>query len=198
MQKWLTVWTASFQTAWRYKSFSFDIRQTPPSGQSWGWTWWKCTLDVPQVAERAHYNPSIFSFPFHPTYSHWGRSIRSLFQEPFFNFQNLFPPMPSFGRNFFGSMDPMMDFDTDANSNEGMFFFLPQTWNEKLTYETVSVSGCRRERQRGRGHHQTLRQRQDNLQRDPPQLGWVPQISQRVREMQRNPAHWWDDLSFTM
>lgn len=30
--------------------------------------------------------------------------------------------MPSFGRNFWGSMDPMMDFDTDANSNEGMFF----------------------------------------------------------------------------
>lgn len=31
--------------------------------------------------------------------------------------------MPSFGRNVFGSMDPMMDFDRDANSNEGTFVF---------------------------------------------------------------------------
>lgn len=31
--------------------------------------------------------------------------------------------MPSFGRNFFGSMDPMLDFDTDANSNEGTIIF---------------------------------------------------------------------------
>lgn len=40
--------------------------------------------------------------------------------------------MPNFGRNFFGSMDPMMDFDTNTNSNEGMFcfgvFFFTSNW----------------------------------------------------------------------
>lgn len=111
-------WTASFQTAWRYKTPRTDVRQMPPSGQRQ--KCWKCTLDVPQVAERAHYNPSVYSFPLRLPYSRWSRSIRSLFHEPFFNFRNVFPPMPSFGRNFFGSM---MDFDTDANSNEGTFFF---------------------------------------------------------------------------
>lgn len=65
----------------------------------------------------------MFHIPFHPPYSRWGRSIRSLFREPFFNFQNLFPPMPSFSRNLFGSMDPVMDFDADATPDEGTFIF---------------------------------------------------------------------------
>ncbi|CAG03522.1 unnamed protein product, partial [Tetraodon nigroviridis] len=74
--------------------------------------------DSMKVAERAHLSPSVFSFSLRPPYSRWRRSIQTLFQEPFFNFRDLFPPMPNFGRNFFGSMDPMMDLDTDANSNE--------------------------------------------------------------------------------
>lgn len=138
----------------------------------------------------------MFHIPLYPPYSRWGRSIRSLFQEPFFNFRNLFPPMPSFGRNLFGSMDSMTDFDTDATPNEGTFISLkPGMRNSPLTlvWEILCLtSGHRRERQRGRGHHQTLRRRKDNLQRDPPQLSWVPQVPQRVREMQRNPARWWD------
>lgn len=134
------MWTTSFQTAWRYKRF--DVRTTPLVVKSWSQKWWKCTLDVPQVAERAHYNPSVFNFPFHPSYSRWSRSIRSVFQEPFFNFQNLFPPMPSFGRNFFGSMDPMMDFDTDANSNEGNFLFFLSFNSEWETHLTDCVHIC--------------------------------------------------------
>lgn len=31
--------------------------------------------------------------------------------------------MPSFSRNLFGSMDSMMDFDTDATPNQGTFLF---------------------------------------------------------------------------
>ncbi|XP_056872237.1 clusterin [Takifugu flavidus] len=74
--------------------------------------------DSMKVAGRADQGPSMFHIPLHPPYSRWGRSIRSLFREPFFNFQNLFPPMPSFGRNLFGSVDSMMDFDTGATPNE--------------------------------------------------------------------------------
>lgn len=33
--------------------------------------------------------------------------------------------MPSFGRDLFGSVDSMMDFDTDATPNEGTFIFPP-------------------------------------------------------------------------
>lgn len=46
------------------------------------------------------------------------RSIRSLFHDPFRNFQSLFAPMSGMGRNFFSSMGSMMDMDTDTVPNE--------------------------------------------------------------------------------
>lgn len=92
-------------------------------------------LVVPQVAERASFSAPLFHIPIHSPYSRWSRSIRSLFQEPFFDFSKLFPPMPNFGRNFFNSVDPMLDLDTDAAPDQGRWF-LPAV-DEELTFDPV-------------------------------------------------------------
>lgn len=60
--------------------------------------------------------------------------------------------------------------------------------------DCLFVCGRRRQREWGRGHHQTFWQRQDDLQRDPPQLSRLPQVPRRVPEMQRDPAHWWVEV----
>lgn len=70
--------------------------------------------DSMKVADHVHYHPPRFYIPnFLSPYIRRARSIRSLFRDPFQNFQNLFSPM--MGRNFFGSM---MDIDNDAPTNE--------------------------------------------------------------------------------
>lgn len=76
------------------------------------------SLFVLQVADHIHLNPPVFFFHnFLSPYARRARSIRSLFQDPFHNFQSLFSPM--MGRNFFGSMDSMMDLSSDPVPNEG-------------------------------------------------------------------------------
>nr|XP_061806924.1 clusterin-like [Nerophis lumbriciformis] len=73
--------------------------------------------DSMKVADHVHYNPPIFGLPsFFP--SRWRRSIHSLFHDPFPSFQGLFSNMMSMHRNPFGSFGSMMDFDTDAPTNE--------------------------------------------------------------------------------
>lgn len=75
--------------------------------------------DSMKVASHVHYNPPVFFLPrFLGPYARPSRSIRSLFHDPFHNFQSLFSPMTGMGRNFFGSMGSMMDMDTDTLPNE--------------------------------------------------------------------------------
>lgn len=75
--------------------------------------------DSMKVADHVHYNPPVFYFPnFLGPYTRHSRSIRSLFHDPFHNFQSLFSPMMGMGRNFFSSMGSMMDIDSDAAPNE--------------------------------------------------------------------------------
>lgn len=50
---------------------------------------------------------------------------------------------------------------------------------------------CRHQYERGRGDHQTLWKRQDDLQGDSPQLGRLHQVPWRVSEVQRHPTHRW-------
>ncbi|XP_011490334.1 clusterin isoform X1 [Oryzias latipes] len=70
--------------------------------------------DSMKVADHIHLNPPVFFFPhFLSPYARRARSIRSLFQDPFHNFQSLFSPM--MGRNFF---DSMMDMSSDPVPNE--------------------------------------------------------------------------------
>ncbi|KAG7222692.1 hypothetical protein INR49_026301 [Caranx melampygus] len=72
--------------------------------------------DTRKVAEQGSFwpfmAPSFFLSP------NQRRVTRSLFNNPFHGFQNLFSPMMGMGRNFFGSMDSMMDIDTDVAPNE--------------------------------------------------------------------------------
>lgn len=63
-------------------------------------------------------------------------------------------------------------------------------WHVKICPAFV---GCRRQRKRGRDHHKALRQRQDDLQGDPSQLGRLHQVPRRMREMQRDPASGWEN-----
>lgn len=78
--------------------------------------------DSMKVADHVHHNPPAFYFPsFLGPYTRHSRSIRSLFHDPFHNFQSMFSPMMGMGRNFFssmGSMGSMMDIDPDAAPNE--------------------------------------------------------------------------------
>lgn len=68
---------------------------------------------------HVHYDPPVFFLPnFLEPYTRRSRSIRSLFQDPFHGFQNLFSPMMGMGRNFFGSMGSIMDVDSDLLPNE--------------------------------------------------------------------------------
>ncbi|XP_037305398.2 clusterin [Pungitius pungitius] len=71
--------------------------------------------DSMKVADHLHYEPPAFYFPnfLGPT-----RSIRSLFQDPFHGFQNMFSPMMGMGRNLFSSMGSMMDINSDTAPNE--------------------------------------------------------------------------------
>ncbi|KAL6095709.1 clu [Pungitius sinensis] len=71
--------------------------------------------DSMKVADHLHYEPPAFYFPnfLGPT-----RSIRSLFQDPFHGFQNMFSPMMGMGKNFFSSMGSMMDINSDTAPNE--------------------------------------------------------------------------------
>ncbi|XP_031717415.1 clusterin [Anarrhichthys ocellatus] len=71
--------------------------------------------DSMKVADHVHYNPPVFFFP---NFLGPRRSIRSLFQDRFHGFQNLFSPMMGMGRNFFSSMGSMMDMDSDTAPNE--------------------------------------------------------------------------------
>lgn len=68
------------------------------------------------MADHLHHDPPGFFFPnfLGPT-----RSIRSLFQDPFHGFQNLFSPMMGMGKNFLSSVGSMMDIDSDTAPNEG-------------------------------------------------------------------------------
>lgn len=75
--------------------------------------------DSMKVADHVHYNPPVFFIPnFLGPYTRRSRSIRSLFHDPFHNFQSLFSPMMGMGRNFFSSMGSMMDIDSDAAPND--------------------------------------------------------------------------------
>lgn len=74
-----------------------------------------CAPGVSQVADHVHDGPPVFFLPsFLGPYTRRSRSIRSLLQDPFSGFQSLFSPMMGMGRNFFRSMDSMMDIDSDA------------------------------------------------------------------------------------
>lgn len=57
-------------------------------------------------------------------------------------------------------------------------------------WKCVLAPGCRRQRERRRGHHKAFWQRPDDLQRDSPQLSRLPQVPRRVSEMSRHPAYW--------
>ncbi|CAB1413965.1 unnamed protein product [Pleuronectes platessa] len=75
--------------------------------------------DSMKVAAHVHLNPPVFSLPsFLSPFTRHRRSIGSLFPDPFHGFQSLFSSMPGMGKNFFGSMDSMMDMDTDTAPNE--------------------------------------------------------------------------------
>lgn len=75
--------------------------------------------DSMKVADHVHHNPPAFYFPsFLGPYTRHSRSIRSLFHDPFHNFQSMFSPMMGMGRNFFSSMGSMMDIDPDTAPNE--------------------------------------------------------------------------------
>ncbi|XP_053301082.1 clusterin [Pleuronectes platessa] len=75
--------------------------------------------DSMKVAAHVHLNPPVFSLPsFLSPFTRHRRSIGSLFPDPFQGFQKLFSSMPGMGKNFFGSMDSMMDMDTDTAPNE--------------------------------------------------------------------------------
>ncbi|TKS76315.1 Clusterin 51.5 kDa protein [Collichthys lucidus] len=75
--------------------------------------------DTMKVADHVHYNPPAFFLPsFLGPYTRQGRSIRSLFRDPFHNFHSLFSPMTGMGRNFFSSMGSMMDITSDTLPNE--------------------------------------------------------------------------------
>ncbi|XP_062267398.1 clusterin [Platichthys flesus] len=68
---------------------------------------------------HVHLNPPVFFLPgFLSPFTRHRRSVRSLFHNPFQGFQSLFSPMVGMGKNFFGSMDSMMDMDTDTAPNE--------------------------------------------------------------------------------
>ncbi|XP_074471889.1 clusterin [Sebastes fasciatus] len=75
--------------------------------------------DSMKVADHVHFNPPVFFFPnfLGPIIRH-RRSIRSLFNDPFHSFQDLFSPMMGMGRNFFSSMGSMTDIDSDAAPND--------------------------------------------------------------------------------
>ncbi|KAM3602346.1 uncharacterized protein V6R79_002444 [Siganus canaliculatus] len=74
--------------------------------------------DSMKVADHMHSSPPAFYLhSFLSPFSRPARSIRSLFQDPFHNFQSLFSPMRGMSRDFF-SMGSMMDFDTDTPPNE--------------------------------------------------------------------------------
>lgn len=75
---------------------------------------------------------------------------------------------------------------TDSKAGLVRVFFFFRFLNQMCAF----ASCCRWQRERGRDHHQTFRQRQDDLQRDPPQLSRLSQVPQRVSEMQRHPAPW--------
>ncbi|XP_029281657.1 clusterin [Cottoperca gobio] len=75
--------------------------------------------DSMKVADHVHLNPPALFFPnFLAPYTRHSRSIRSLFNDPFHGFQNLFSPMMGMGRNLFSSVGSMMDIDSDAAPNE--------------------------------------------------------------------------------
>nr|XP_019953002.1 PREDICTED: clusterin [Paralichthys olivaceus] len=74
--------------------------------------------DSMKVADHVHYNPPVFFPSFLSPFTRHSRSVRSLFHDPFQGFQSLFSPMMGMGRNFFGSMDSMMDTDADTVPNE--------------------------------------------------------------------------------
>ncbi|XP_003446372.1 clusterin [Oreochromis niloticus] len=75
--------------------------------------------DSMKVADHVHYSPPVIYLPnFLSPYARHGRSIRSLFHDPFHGFQNLFSPMMGMSRNFFSSMGSMMDMDSDTVPNE--------------------------------------------------------------------------------
>ncbi|KAM4522658.1 clusterin [Odontesthes bonariensis] len=72
--------------------------------------------DSMKVADHIHPNPPVFFFPnFLAPYTRSSRSIRSLFHDPFHNFQSLFSPMIGMSRNVFGSM---MDMDSDTHPTD--------------------------------------------------------------------------------
>lgn len=88
--------------------------------------------DSMKVADHVHDGPPVFFLPsFLGPYTRRSRSIRSLLQDPFSGFQSLFSPMMGMGRNFFRSMDSMMDIDSDAppddsgNMNEDVVITKP-------------------------------------------------------------------------
>uniref|UniRef100_A0A1A7WMQ9 Clusterin n=1 Tax=Iconisemion striatum TaxID=60296 RepID=A0A1A7WMQ9_9TELE len=67
--------------------------------------------DSMKVADHVH--PPMFFIPrFLAPVTRRSRSVHMLFHDPFHNFQSLFSPM--MGRNLFGSMDAMMDLDSDT------------------------------------------------------------------------------------
>lgn len=73
--------------------------------------------DSMKVAD--HMNPPSFFFPkFLAPVTRRARSIHMLFHDPFHNFQSMFSPMMGMSRNLFGSMDSMMDLDSNAAPNE--------------------------------------------------------------------------------
>ncbi|XP_033505326.1 clusterin isoform X2 [Epinephelus lanceolatus] len=105
--------------------------------------------DSMKVADHVHHNPPAFYFPsFLGPYTRHSRSIRSLFHDPFHNFQSMFSPMMGMGRNFFssmGSMGSMMDIDPDADGsvNEDVVITKP-FGNGRMTCREIrrNSAGC--------------------------------------------------------
>ncbi|XP_008311637.1 clusterin [Cynoglossus semilaevis] len=104
--------------------------------------------DSMKVADHVHYNPPSFFLPtFFGPYSRHRRGIRSIFQNPFHGFHNMFSPMMGMGRNLFGSMDSMMDVDItsdeDTNMNEDVVITKP-FGNGRMTCREIrrNSAGC--------------------------------------------------------
>ncbi|KAM9839959.1 clusterin [Aulostomus maculatus] len=106
--------------------------------------------DSMKVADHVHDSPPVFFLPnFFGPRSRGYRSIRSLFHNPFDGFQSLFSPMMGMSRNFFGSMDSMMDMDMetpteeDGSVNEDVIITKP-FGNGKMTCREIrrNSAGC--------------------------------------------------------
>ncbi|XP_072218255.1 clusterin [Leuresthes tenuis] len=106
--------------------------------------------DSMKVADHIHPNPPLFYFPnFLAPYTRRSRSSRSVFHDPFHNFQNLFSPLIGMSMSVFGPMDSMTDMysDTfpteDGGANEDVVITKP-FGNGRMTCREIrrNSAGC--------------------------------------------------------